>query len=76
MIPTANQVTHKIKNQAFRTLKTTPNKIASNGRINKSNAVSICLTVAERFNSIFNHFLVNDLLPLSKTCYLSLSLMK
>ena len=70
MIPTPNQVTHKIKYHALIISKYTPRIIAINGSINKSNATSTCLTVFETFNSIFYHILIDDLLPLLKMTYI------
>ena len=64
MTPAPNQVTHKIKYHALLISKITPNKIASSGNINKSNAIITCLIVFERFSSMVNHILIDDLLPL------------
>ena len=64
MTPAPNQVTHKIKYHALLISKITPNRTASNGSINKSNAMITCLIVFARFNSMVNHILIDDLLPL------------
>ena len=73
MIPTPNQVTHKIKYQAIKNSKIIPRSIAIKGSINNRNAEINCLAVFEIFNSIVHHILINNLMSLLKTDYLSLT---
>jgi hypothetical protein len=74
MSPTPNHVTHDIKYQALITSKIIPRRIANKGNINKRNAEITCLTVFEIFISMINHIFIDDLLPLLKMCYISLSI--
>jgi len=50
-----------------------PNNIVINGNINNKKADITCFIVDEIFNSIVNHILIDDLMPILKICYLSLT---
>ena len=47
--------------------------MTTNGRTNNKNAERNCLTIFGRFNSMIDHILNDELLPLLKTGYLSLT---